>query len=185
MEIMNLDIPGVYLIKPHKFTDERGFFMETYESLSYEQMIQMPPKIIQINHSKSCKGTLRGLHYQLMSPQGKLVRAIRGTIMDVAVDLRRKSNTFGKWVRALLSGDNSTQIYIPPGLAHGFYVLSDMAEVEYACTNAPYCPDDSYSIYWNDPDLDIEWPAEAYVSSPLLSPKDEQGLAFKNAPYYQ
>jgi dTDP-4-dehydrorhamnose 3,5-epimerase len=157
---------GVVLIEPRVFEDARGFFMETYRADRFKEGgIDLP--FVQDNHSRSCKGTLRGLHYQIEHPQGKLLRVVSGEIFDVAVDLRRGSPTFTRWHGERLSSDNRLQLYIPPGFAHGFCVLSDSAEIVYKCTDV-YSPGGERAIRWNDPELAIGWP----VAEPLLSSKD-------------
>jgi len=159
-------IPGVLVIEPDVHTDGRGFFLETYHANRYAaQGIQGP--FVQDNHSRSTAGTLRGLHLQLQHPQGKLVRAIEGEIYDVAVDVRRGSPTFGRWVAVTLTAANFRQCYVPPGFAHGFCVVSPVAQVEYKCTDV-YDPSDEIGIAWNDPALAISWP----VREPMLSPRD-------------
>jgi dTDP-4-dehydrorhamnose 3,5-epimerase len=157
---------GVVLIEPRVFEDARGFFMETYRADRFKEGgIDLP--FVQDNHSRSLKGTLRGLHYQIERPQGKLLRVVSGEIFDVAVDLRKGSPTFAQWHGERLSSGNRLQLYIPPGFAHGFCVLSDTAEIVYKCTDV-YSPGGERAIRWNDPELGIEWP----VAEPLLSPKD-------------
>lgn len=159
-------IEGVLLVEPDVFRDPRGFFMEAYHARKYAEG-GIPVEFVQDNHSLSVGGTLRGLHAQEKHPQGKLVRAIEGVVFDVAVDIRRGSPTFGKWVGYELSSENHRQLYTPPGLAHGFCVLSERAQVEYKCTDF-YDPDDEFGIIWNDPEIAIDWPIE----SPVLSGKD-------------
>ena len=166
MRVVPTAIPGVLVIKPDVHTDGRGFFLETYHANRYAaQGIQGP--FVQDNHSRSTAGTLRGLHLQLQHPQGKLVRAIEGEIYDVAVDVRRGSPTFGRWVAVTLTAANFRQCYVPPGFAHGFCVVSPVAQVEYKCTDV-YDPSDEIGIAWNDPALAISWP----VREPMLSPRD-------------
>lgn len=169
MEYQPLDIPGLVLLKPQVHEDSRGFFMETFRQSEFEQHCG-PYKLVQENHSRSYQGTLRGLHYQLKNPQGKLVRVTKGEVFDVVVDLRKSSPTFGQWLGITLSADNKQQVWIPPGFAHGFYVISKEAELQYKCS-AYYTPGDEYSLRWNDPHLDINWPIA--TQSLLLSPKDE------------
>ena len=166
MEIETTKIPGVLLLKPRVFVDARGFFMEIWTKASYAQA-GLPYSFLQDNISRSMRGCLRGLHFQRRYPQGKLLQAIRGRIWDVAVDLRHESPTFGQWHAEELSDENHCQLYIPPGLAHGFCVLSDQADVLYKCTQY-YKPGDEGAIRWNDPDLAINWP----VTEPMLSAKD-------------
>jgi dTDP-4-dehydrorhamnose 3,5-epimerase len=160
------ELPGVVVVEPDVFRDSRGFFLETYHVDKYRAAgIEGP--FVQDNHSRSVRGTIRGLHFQIRRPQGKLVRVIAGEIFDVAVDVRRGSPTFGRWVGFTLSAADFRQSYIPPGFAHGFCVLSEIAEVEYKCTQ-PYDPADERGIAWNDPHLAIDWP----IRKPLLSDRD-------------
>lgn len=159
-------LPGVILIEPKIFPDERGIFLETFHERKYREG-GIPASFVQDNQSRSVKGTLRGLHSQRQHPQGKLVRAIEGEIFDVAVDVRRGSPTFAQWVGVVLSAENFLQLYVPPGFVHGFCVLSDIAQVEYKCTDF-YAPNDEQSVIWNDPDIGIDWPIE----DPVISPKD-------------
>lgn len=166
MRFLEMDLKGVILVEPDVFRDTRGFFMETYHAKKYmEGGISGP--FVQDNLSRSVRGTLRGLHYQLRNPQGKLVSVIAGAVFDVTVDIRTGSPTFGKWVSVELSADNRRQLYIPPGFAHGFCVLSETADMTYKCTDF-YSPEDDRGIIWNDRRLGIPWPA----IEPLLSPKD-------------
>jgi len=156
----------VILVQPRVFEDDRGFFLETYHRPRYDEK-GIRPAFVQDNHSHSRKGSVRGLHYQLKHPQGKLIYVVTGRIFDVALDIRRGSPTFGNWCGAILSAENKHQIYIPPGFAHGFGVLSDRADVIYKCTDV-YTPGDEYGVLWNDPDLKIDWG----IDHPVLSPKD-------------
>lgn len=165
-------IPDVILVEPRVFGDDRGFFMETYQAEKFAQA-GIPAAFVQDNHSGSRRGILRGLHYQIRQPQGKLVRAVAGEIFDVAVDLRRGSPTFGRWTGAYLSAQNRCQIWIPVGFAHGFYVVSEWAEVLYKATDF-YAPEWERCLAWNDPQLGIQWPLPA-GELPQLSPKDAQG----------
>ena len=167
MKISETELPGVLLVEPRVFHDERGFFLETYHHGKFSTG-GLDAVFVQDNHSKSSRGTLRGLHAQSRKPQGKLVRCIEGEIFDVAVDMRRGSPHFGKWVGELLSADNFRQLYIPPDFLHGFVVLSETAQVEYKCTDV-YDPGHEIGVLWNDPEIGIEWP---YDGEPLLSPKD-------------
>jgi dTDP-4-dehydrorhamnose 3,5-epimerase len=167
MRFLPTELPGVTLIEPDVFKDARGFFLETYHQAKYAEG-GIPGPFVQDNHSFSGRGTLRGLHAQLRRPQGKLVRAVEGEMFDVAVDIRRDSPSFGRWVGILLSGENFRQLWIPPGFAHGFCVLSASVHVEYKCTGF-YDPADEVSIAWNDPAIGIRWPVEA----PMLSTRDE------------
>ncbi len=172
MRFTPTEIPEVILIEPDVYGDERGFFLETYNSAKYASA-GVTAHFIQDNHSKSRQGTLRGLHGQLRHAQAKLIRVIAGDILDVAVDARPASPHFGRWVSARLSADNFQQIFIPRGFLHGFLVLSDMAEVEYKCDNL-YDPDSEISVRWNDPDLAIDWPETA----PILSARDQTARSF-------
>ena len=161
-------LPDVVLIDPVVHSDERGFFLECYHAEKFAKG-GIEVAFVQDNHSLSARGTLRGLHAQRESPQGKLVRAIEGEIFDVAVDIRPRSPTFGKWISAVLSAENFKLIYVPPGFAHGFCVLSERAQVQYKCTDL-YRPDDEIVVAWNDPDIGIDWPVE----DPTLSTRDRQ-----------
>ena len=173
-------IPDVFLIEPKVFGDERGFFFESYNKKIFQEATGLNVEFIQDNHSKSIKGVLRGLHYQLPPrAQGKLVRVAQGEVFDVAVDIRKSSPTFGKWVGDILSAENKRQLWIPPGFAHGFVTLSEHADVSYKCTTV-YHPASDCTIAWNDPDLAIDWPLSPGVA-PLLSPKDHEGAAFAAA----
>jgi len=178
MKIISTRIAEVKLIEPKVFGDSRGFFMETYQKLKLEAS-GISADFVQDNHSGSSKGILRGLHYQVRSAQGKLVRAVAGEIFDVAVDLRKSSPTFGKWVGERLSAENKHALWVPPGFAHGFYVLSDWAEVLYKATDY-YAPEWERSIRWDDPQIGIEWPL-VDGKKPILSKKDAEGGAFKDA----
>lgn len=166
MRFLTTELPGVILVEPDVHGDSRGFFLETYHERKYREG-GITPRFVQDNHSRSVARTLRGLHAQLRQPQGKLVRALEGEIFDVAVDIRRGSPSFGRWLGVRLSADNFRQLYIPPGFAHGFCVLTAAAQVEYKCT-ALYDREDEIGVAWNDPDLAIAWP----VPDPILSPKD-------------
>jgi dTDP-4-dehydrorhamnose 3,5-epimerase len=168
MKVTVTENPDVLLIEPDVFRDPRGFFMETFHAGKYCSH-GLPETFVQDNHSRSTRGVLRGLHYQLQHPQGKLVRVASGEVLDVAVDIRRGSRFFGKWVGVVLSEENLKQMYIPPGFAHGFCVLSEQADVLYKCTDV-YTPGDEYGIAWDDPDIGIEWPRLDY----LLSDKDQR-----------
>ena len=170
MKFSPTDLPGVILVEPDVYADARGFFLETYHEGKYRDGGITAP-FVQDNHSRSVRHTLRGLHAQCHRPQGKLVRVVRGEIFDVAVDIRRGSPTFLRWVGVTLSAETFRQLYVPPGFAHGLCVTSDTAEVEYKCT-ALYEPSDELCIIWNDPAIGIEWP----VQQPLLSAKDRAGL---------
>ena len=168
MKISHSKLEGCVIIEPRVFGDERGFFLETFQAVRYEQEAGIDVPFVQDNHSRSAMGVLRGLHFQKTKPQGKLVRVVRGEVYDVAVDIRKGSATFGQWKGVILSEDNKKQFWVPPGFAHGFVVLSDTADFEYKCTDY-YDPSDEGSILWSDPDLDIPWP----IANPVLSAKDE------------
>jgi len=178
MKFTPTSIPEILLIEPRLFGDERGFFMETYQ---YEKFAAagIQAQFVQDNHSGSRQGTLRGLHYQVWQVQGKLVRVIAGEVFDVAVDLRRSSPTFGKWAGARLSAQNKLQLWIPPGFAHGFYVLSEWAELAYK-TSDYYDPEAERSLLWNDPQLGIQWPL-LDGQTPILSDRDARGLPLAEA----
>jgi len=171
MQVFDTAIPDVKLIEPKVFGDDRGFFLESFQAERYTQQVGITLPFVQDNHSRSAKNVLRGLHFQRSKPQGKLVRVVRGQVLDVAVDIRQGSSTFGNVVAEILSEENKRQLWIPPGLAHGFVVLSETADFEYKCTDY-YDPSDEGSLIWNDPDLNIDW----RVSDPILSAKDAQGL---------
>jgi dTDP-4-dehydrorhamnose 3,5-epimerase len=178
MQITPTAIPEVVLIEPKVFSDDRGFFLETYQINKYKVAgIELP--MVQDNHSGSRQGVLRGLHYQIHKPQGKLVSVLAGEVFDVAVDLRRSSPTFGRWVGVTLSAENHRQLWVPPGFAHGYYVLSDRAEVLYKVTDF-YDPASERTLIWNDPDTAVRWPLHN-GHQPLLSPKDVQGLPISKA----
>lgn len=177
MKATPLAIPEVILFEPKVFGDDRGFFFESFNQLRFEEAVGRPVSFVQDNHSKSTKGVLRGLHYQIQQPQGKLVRVAQGEVFDVAVDIRRSSPTFGKWVGALLSAENKHQLWVPEGFAHGFVVLSDTAEFLYKTTDY-YAPAHERCIVWNDPDLAIDWRSGI---PPLLSGKDQAGARLANA----
>lgn len=159
MEVIKTSIDGVVIIEPKVFGDERGFFLETFQSDRYKELAGIDLPFVQDNHSRSAKGVLRGLHFQKTKPQGKLVRVVRGAVFDVAVDVRKGSPTFGQWEGVLLSEENKKQFWVPPGLAHGFLVLSDVADFEYKCTDY-YDPSDEGSLIWNDPSVGIKWPLD-------------------------
>lgn len=181
MIVARLAIPEVLLVTPKVHADDRGYFMEVWHAANYSAA-GMDAAFVQDNQSGSGQGVLRGLHYQVERPQGKLVRAVSGEIFDVAVDLRRSSATFGRWVSARLSAESQQQLYVPPGFAHGFLVTSERAEVAYKCTDF-YFPEHERTISWNDPDLAIDWPLAA-GSTPALSPKDRAGRRLAEAEVY-
>ncbi len=177
MQIQSTAIPDVLLIEPQVFGDERGFFYESYNHKIFTEKTRLNLEFLQDNHSRSKKNVLRGLHYQVIQPQGKLVRAGVGELFDVAVDIRQSSPTFGQWVGYILSAENKRQLWVPPGFAHGFLVLSDFAELLYKTTNY-YCPEGDRCILWNDPEIGIKWPIN---ETPILSAKDQAGKLLKNA----
>lgn len=179
MEYKKLEIPDVVLVMPPVFGDERGFFMETFRQVDFKENCG-DYQFVQDNHSSSSKNILRGLHYQFEKPQGKLVRVVRGEVFDVAVDMRKNSPTFGKWVGEYLSANNKHMLWIPPGFAHGFVVISEQAEFVYKCTDY-YNPGDEYSLAWNDDTVGIEWPTGI---KPILSEKDAKGLSLTDAPKF-
>jgi len=178
MKVTACSIPDVLLIEPRVFGDDRGFFFESFNQRSFNNATGLDLAFVQDNHSKSARNVLRGLHYQIQQPQGKLVRVVAGEVFDVAVDLRRGSPTFGKWVGEILSEKNKHQLWVPPGFGHGFLVLSESAEFLYKTTDY-YAPEYERCVVWNDPTLSIEWPLDGAI--PLLSGKDSAGLAFLQA----
>lgn len=182
MKVTPTAIADVLLIEPRVFGDERGFFYESFNQRVFAQATGVAPLFVQDNHSRSARGVLRGLHYQIQQPQGKLVRAVAGEVFDVAVDLRRSSSTFGQWVGAVLSAQNKMQMWVPPGFAHGFVVLSETAEFLYKTTDY-YAPEHEQCIAWNDPTLGIVWPAMA--DAPTLSGKDAAGGRWADALVYE
>lgn len=177
MKATSLAIPDVILFEPRVFGDERGFFYESFNQRQFEEAVGRSVTFVQDNHSRSVKNVLRGLHYQIQQPQGKLVRVVQGEVFDVAVDLRTSSSTFGQWVGELLSAENKRQIWVPEGFAHGFIVLSESAEFIYKTTDY-YAPQHERCIFWNDSTLNIKWPGGVV---PVLSSKDEQGKSFNAA----
>jgi dTDP-4-dehydrorhamnose 3,5-epimerase len=172
---------GVLLVEPRVFQDERGFFLESYQKKLFSEA-GIPFDFVQDNHSKSCHGVLRGLHYQIKQPQGKLLRVVVGEIYDVAVDIRRHSPTFGKWFGTYLSAENKQMLWVPPGFAHGFYVTSEQTELLYKATDF-YAPQWERTILWNDPELRIQWPLEG--GKPIMSSKDEAGSLLSAAEVYE
>lgn len=181
MEFVRTAIPDVVLIKPKVFDDARGFFMETWEARKFSDA-GYPLNFVQDNHSRSGKDTLRGLHYQIRQPQGKLVRVVVGEVFDVAVDLRRSSPSFGKWVGVMLSAENKQQLWVPPGFAHGFFVTSEIAEFTYKCTDF-YAPQYERTLLWNDPDVGVQWPLST-SAVPRLSDKDKLGCLLRDVEAY-
>ncbi len=182
MEFVPTRLPGVVLIKPNEFEDQRGFFMDTWHRKLFEQE-GIDANFVQDSHSGSVAGTVRGLHYQIRQAQGKLIRVVRGEAFDVAVDIRKSSPDFGKWTSDVLSAENRKMIWIPPGFAHGFFVLSKTAEFEYKCTDY-YAPDHERTLLWDDPDIGIDWPLPG-GEKPVLSDKDQAGLPLKEAQVYE
>ncbi|MFA7318958.1 MAG: dTDP-4-dehydrorhamnose 3,5-epimerase [Sulfuricella sp.] len=178
MKVLATGIPDLLIVEPAVFGDERGFFFESYNARKFVELTGVVAEFVQDNHSRSARNVLRGLHYQICQPQGKLVRVVAGAVYDVAVDLRRNSPAFGKWEGIELSAENKRMLWIPPGFAHGFLVLSEHAEFLYKTTD--YCaPEHERCIAWNDPDLAIAWPLDG--ASPSLSAKDSAGVPFNSA----
>ena len=177
MNVSATELPGVLIIEPQVFGDERGFFYESFNARDFAQATGLHPQFVQDNHSRSQRGVLRGLHYQVEHAQGKLVRVTAGEVLDVAVDIRQSSPAFGKWASVRLSADNSRQVWIPPGFAHGFVVLSDYAEFLYKTTDY-YTPSAERCIRWDDPDLNIDWQLDG---APNLSAKDRNGTRLRDA----
>ncbi|GAB5604014.1 dTDP-4-dehydrorhamnose 3,5-epimerase [Sideroxyarcus sp. TK5] len=178
MKAIPTEIPNLLIIEPKVFGDSRGFFYESFNRRMFREITGIDADFVQDNHSRSARGVLRGLHYQIKQPQGKLVRVVRGRVFDIAVDLRRASATFGKWVGVELSEENNRQLWIPPGFAHGFVVLSDSADFLYKTTDY-WAPEHERCIIWNDPDLAIDWQLDGIV--PQLSAKDQQGKRLAEA----
>ena len=177
MKAIETAIPGLLILEPRVFEDGRGFFMESFNSRAFRELTGLDVNFVQDNHSRSSRNVLRGLHYQINQPQGKLVRVISGCVYDVAVDLRMSSPTFGKWVGLELSDDNHRQFWVPPGFGHGFLVLSEQADFLYKTTDY-YAPEYERCIKWDDPVVGVDWPLDG---SPLVSSKDQQGVSFQNA----
>ncbi len=177
MNVTPTAIPEVLIIEPKVFGDARGFFFESFNQKAFNDATGLNLNFVQDNHSRSAKGVLRGLHYQIQQPQGKLVRVVRGAVFDVAVDIRKGSPTFGKWEGVELTEDNHKQMWVPTGFAHGFLVLSDSADFLYKTTEY-YAPEHERCIAWNDPEIGIQWPL---TSEPSLSSKDQQGMALREA----
>jgi dTDP-4-dehydrorhamnose 3,5-epimerase len=181
MKVIPTAIPDVLIIEPKVFGDERGFFFESFNQANFEAAINQQVNFVQDNHSKSVQNVLRGLHYQIQQPQGKLVRVVQGEVFDVAVDIRKSSPTFGKWVGEVLSADNKKQLWVPEGFAHGFVVLSETAEFLYKTTDY-YAPEFERSIAWDDPDIAIKWPLDV---EPTLSAKDQQAKTLATAEHFE
>jgi dTDP-4-dehydrorhamnose 3,5-epimerase len=180
MQLIPTAIPEVLIVAPRVFGDARGFFFESFNQRAFREASGLDLEFVQDNHSRSAQGVLRGLHYQLRQAQGKLVRVARGRVFDVAVDLRRSAATFGRWVGVELSEENQRQLWVPPGFAHGFLVLSEFADFLYKTTDY-YAPEHERCIAWNDPQLDIQWPGQIV---PQLSVKDAAGRLFSQAEYF-
>ena len=181
MKVISTKIPDALILEPKIFGDERGFFFESFNKKQFKELTGIDKEFVQDNHSLSSRGVLRGLHYQIKQPQGKLVRVVRGEVFDVVVDLRKSSSTFGQWVGVVLSAENKRQFWIPEGFAHGFVVLSDEAEFLYKTTDY-YAPEHERCIRWNDADLAIDW---HYSGEPLISDKDAQGVLFNKADIFE
>lgn len=177
MKIIKTPLEGLVIIEPQSFMDERGFFLESFQAKRYQEMLNYKVNFVQDNISHSKKNVLRGLHYQLQQPQDKLVTVIKGSVFDVAIDIRKNSPTFGQWHGEILSAENHRQFFIPKGFAHGFCVLSDSADFHYKCSNY-YCPQAELGILWSDTDISIDWP----LKTPLLSPKDKLYPSLKEIP---
>ncbi|PLQ01542.1 dTDP-4-dehydrorhamnose 3,5-epimerase [Cupriavidus pauculus] len=182
LSIVRTAIPEVMFIEPKLFGDARGFFLESFNQKAFAEATGLDVTFVQDNHSRSAKGVLRGMHYQIQQPQGKLVRVVRGRVFDVAVDIRRQSPTFGKWVGVELSEDNHRQFWVPPGFAHGFVVLSESADFLYKTTDY-YAPQFERTIAWNDPEIGIQWPDLGMA--PLLSAKDQVGASLSTAELFE
>ena len=174
MQIFETKIHGIKVIHPKVINDNRGYFFETFQKERYQKMLGINYEFVQDNYSRSFKNVLRGLHFQENNVQGKLLRVVQGEVFDVAVDIRKNSPTFGQWVGMILSAENNKQLWIPPGFAHGFLVLSDIADFEYKCTNY-YDPHSERCLLWNDPTINISWP----ISNPILSDKDKLGKSLQ------
>ena len=181
MNITDTPLEGARLIEPRVFGDDRGFFLESFNAAAFEAA-GLPTDFVQDNHSRSSKGVLRGLHFQVHRPQGKLVRVTQGAVYDVAVDLRRSSPSFGRWYGVELSATNHRIFWVPPGFAHGFYTLSDTADFQYKCTDL-YAPEHERSLAWNDPDVGVDWPVPA-GQAPVLAAKDAAAARFADCETY-
>lgn len=181
MDVIQTTIPDVLIIEPRVFGDERGFFMESFNEQTFKAKTGITTPFVQDNHSRSGKNVLRGLHYQIKQPQGKLVRVVSGEVFDVAVDIRKNSPTFGEWTGCLLSAANKRQFWVPPGFAHGFVVLSDTADFLYKTTDY-YAPEYERSILWNDPEIKIDW---KIADEPILSGKDQAGVPLRQAEVFE
>jgi dTDP-4-dehydrorhamnose 3,5-epimerase len=183
MKVISTSIPDVMIIEPKVFGDSRGFFFESFNQKNFSRETGLDVEFVQDNHSRSAKGVLRGLHYQIRQPQGKLVRVVRGAVFDVSVDIRKSSPAFGHWVGVELSEDNYRQLWVPPGFAHGFYVLSESADFLYKTTDY-YIPDFERSLLWNDPGIGISWPIEP-DTQPIISAKDTNAARLAGAEVFE
>ncbi|MDP1596715.1 MAG: dTDP-4-dehydrorhamnose 3,5-epimerase [Methylotenera sp.] len=181
MQVIQTAIPDVLILEPKVFGDDRGFFFESFNQQTFEKLTGAKALFVQDNHSKSAANVLRGLHYQIQQPQGKLVRVTKGEVFDVAVDLRRQSGTFGQWVSAILSAENKRQMWVPPGFAHGFLVLEEGTEFLYKTTDY-YAPQFERCVRWDDPEIGIDWPL---LATPILSAKDKSGLDLSSAEVFE
>lgn len=181
MHALQTTISDLLIIEPTVFGDARGFFFESFNQKGFEQLTKHAGNFVQDNHSRSARNVLRGLHYQIKQPQGKLVRVVAGEVFDVAVDIRRSSPTFGRWDGTILSAENKRMLWVPEGFAHGFVVLSEYAELLYKTTDY-WAPEHERSILWNDPDLAIDWPLNG--NSPILSKKDREAIPFREAEFF-
>jgi len=181
MKVIRTEIPDVVIFEPKVFGDTRGFFFESFNRKAFREAVDLDLDFVQDNHSRSSRGVLRGLHYQIEQPQGKLVRVVRGAVFDVAVDLRKSSPTFGRWEGTELTEENHRQLWIPPGFAHGFVVLSESADFLYKTTDY-YAPEHERCIAWNDPAIGIAWP---FDGEPKLSEKDKRGVSLAEAEVYR
>lgn len=181
MQVLQTTIPDLLILEPKVFSDDRGFFFESFNQLDFQKLTGIKVNFVQDNHSKSASNVLRGLHYQIEHAQGKLVRVTAGEVFDVVVDIRRKSATFGKWVGVVLSAENKRQLWIPPGFAHGFFVMCDDTEYLYKTTDY-YSPQHELCIRWDDPNIGIEWPI---TQAPILSGKDQLGLSLSEAEVFE
>lgn len=181
MNVRKTSIPELLIIQPRVFGDERGFFFESFNLRSWREQTGLTTRFVQENHSGSARNVLRGLHYQIKQPQGKLVRVVKGEVFDVAVDIRQSSPTFGQWVGTILSAENRLQFWVPEGFAHGFLVLSEMAEFLYLTTDY-YAPEHERAIIWNDPQIGVDWPIGG---EPQLSAKDRQAVRLKDAELFE
>ena len=177
MKVIETAIPDLLILEPRVFGDDRGFFMESYNSRTFGELTGLVVNFVQYNHSRSSKNVLRGLHYQIKQPQGKLVRVSSGRVYDVAVDLRKSSSTLGQWVGLELSAQNHRQLWVPPGFGHGFVVLSEQADFLYKTTDY-YAPEYERCLKWDDPEIGIDWPVDG---APIVSEKDQQGVSLQNA----